>query len=339
MGKNIASRSVGLEIDTGAVRAVEMVGKAEAPKLVGLGSINLPKEAVKEGMVLDPGVVGSALNELWTEAGLKERRVLLGVSNQGVLVRHITIPKVPSDKIKNVVMFQAEEQLPISLSNVVLDYLILGEIEGSGEAEVELEILLVAARRDMLDQFLEALSIANLEPFDIDVSSMAMIRLLPKKAIDMTVAMVNVANGLNSILISAAGKPRLARLGAVNIIDLAEGLDSSLQDVFSSLQVNKADANGLLEDWISRLASEVRSSITYYQDQTESSKVEGVLLSGRGALFNGVSARLENYLNLPVRSFNPLEAYTPQKRRLLKSDHDAIEYTVSAGLALRGLEG
>ena len=339
MAKNTAGRSVGLEIDTGAVRAVEMAGKVDASKLVGLGSINLPEEVVKDGLVLEPKVVGSALKELWKTAGLRERSVLLGVSNQGVLVRHITIPKVPSDKIKNVVMFQAEDLLPISLNNVVLDYLVLGEIKGSGEAEVELEILLVAARRDMLSNFLEALSIANLEPLDIDVSSMAMIRLLPQKAMNITVAMVNIANGLNSILISGEGKPRLARLGTVNINNLAEDLGSSLEDVLNGNQFNDESAFKVMENWISRQAAEIRSSITYYQDQTESSRVEGVLLSGRGALFGDIAARLENYLNLPVRIFNPLEAYAPSKRRLLKSDNEAIEYTVSAGLALRGLEG
>ncbi len=332
-------RSVGLEFDTGSLRAVEMVGNAAASKLANLGSITLPKEAVKEGLILQPKVVGSALKELWSKAGLKERNVLLGVFNQGVLVRYITIPKVSPDKIKNAINFQAEEQLPISLSSVVLDYIVLGETEGTGEGPVQLEILLVAARRDMLDIFLEALSIANLEALDIDVASIAMMHLLPQKALSMTVAVVNVANGLNSILIMANGKPYLSRLGMAKINDLAEGLGCPLEDVFSSSVINYEKPTQLLDNWINNLASEVRSSINYYQDQTQMSRVEGVLLSGRGAFLNGLSAQLESYLNIPVRLFNPLKEYNPSKRRLLNTDHEAIEYAISAGLAQRGLEG
>lgn len=339
MAFSSAKRSVGLEIDTGSARAVEMSGKADAPSFVNLGSINLPEDAVNEGMILQPQQVGAALEELWSRAGLKERNVLLGVSNQGVLVRNMTIPKVPSDKLKNVIMFQAEEHLPIPLESVVLDYLVIGESAGSAEAQTELEILLVAARRDMLDNYLEALSIANLEAMDIDVSSMSTIRLLPQKAMGMTLVLVNVANGLNSILISAQGKPRLARLGMVRIKDLAESFQCSLEEVFSSHVLQRPESKDRLANWANNLAGEIRSSITYYQDQPGSSQVEGVLLSGRGALFRGLADRLEDSLDLPARTFNPLDGYIPERRKLLKTDFAAIEYTVSTGLAIRGLEG
>jgi type IV pilus assembly protein PilM len=332
-------RSVGLEIDTGTARAVEFTGRSGSPSLAALGSITLPEGTVKEGLVLEPEQVGAALKQLWSQSALKERSVLLGVSNQGVLVRHITIPKVPADKLKNVITYQAQEQLPIPLDSVVLDYLILGETSENGEAEKALEILLVAARRDMLDQFLEALSIAGLEPLDIDVSSMAMIRLLPKKALSMNVGLVNIANGLNSVLISAEGKPRLARLGMVKLIDLAESLGCTPDEVFTTGILKKPGAAEILSGWINRLAGEIRSSLTYYQDQAGSEQVEGLLLSGRGAMFYGIAEQLEEYLELPVRTFNPLETFSPEKRKLVKTDFEAIEYTISAGLALRGLEG
>ena len=339
MAQSSTGRSIGLEIDTGTARAVELTGKPGSPHLATLGSVPLPEGAVKEGMIIQAEQVGAALKQLWSQAGLRERKVLLGVSNQGVLVRYITIPKVTPDKLQNVILYQAREQLPIPLESVVLDYLVLGENAVSGEIEEGLEVLMVAGRRDMIDKFLEALAFAGLEAADIDVSSMAMIRLLPEKAMDMTVALVNVAHGLNSILISAAGKPHLARLGMVKLIDLAESLDCSLDEIFTSQALNKAGSSDKISAWINRLAGEIRSSLTYYQDQQGSSPLDGVLLSGRGAMFSGMAEQLEGYLELPVRTFNPLEAYAPAKRRLLKSDFEAIEFTISTGLALRGLEG
>lgn len=330
---------VGLEFDTGIARAVELSGKANSPNLVNIGSVPLPEGAVREGMIIDPEQVGEALKSFWNKLGFKERNILLGVSNQGVLVRHITVPNVPESKLKNLIHFQAQEYLPIPIESVVLDYMVLDEIPGRDDTEKKLEVLLVAARRDMLDKFIEALNIAKLEPVDIDVSSMAMIRLLPPKALEMTIALVNVANGLNSILVAAKGKPRLARLGLVKIVDLAESLGVGLESIFDATVLRRDGSVAVLNNWINSLAVEIRSSLTYYQDLPGSTKVEGVLLSGRGAQFTGIAELLDQYLELPVRVFNPLNAYSSVDRKLAKTNADATDYAVSAGLALRGLEG
>lgn len=331
-------RAIGLEIDNGAIRAVEMAGKFTAPNLSNLSCIDLPEGAVKEGIIMEPAYAGEALKRMWQKAGFKDREVILGVSNQGVLVRYLTIPKVPADKIEKVVTFQAQENLPIPLEGVVLDYLILGETESGETGTANLEVLIVAAKRDMLDSFLDVLKIANLEPLDIDVASMSLINLLPEKAVNMTIVMVNVANGLNSILVASGGKPRMARLGLVKINDLADNLSCSLEDTCAQV-VRDEQSRNVLSGWVNNLAAEIRSSLTYYNSQPGSTLVEGMLLSGRGAVFEGIADQLEDYLDIPVRIFNPLAAYNPARRRLVKADIEAIEFVISTGLALRGLEG
>ncbi len=332
-------RIVGLEFDSGIAHAVEMAGKATAPALVNLGYIPLPWGSVREGMIVDPEQVGLALKTGWNNAGFRDCKVLLGVSNQGVLVRHITVPKVPLNKLKNIIQFQAQEFLPIPLESVVLDYMVLGEVEGQKEEEKQLEVLLVAARRDMLNKFLQALQIAGLEPVDIEVASIAALRLLPARALEMTIAMVNVANGLNSILISDKGKPRLARLGLVKIADLAESLGCNHENIFEACDFDNDGTTAIKNNWINSLAAEIRSSIYYYQDLPGSAKVEGILLSGVGARLAGIEGVLDGYLELPVRPFNPLNAYPAVARMLAKSPVAGLDYTISAGLAIRGLEG
>jgi len=340
MGSGLRKTAIGLEIDTGAARAVEFTGKASSPNLTGLGSIVLPEGAVKEGLILEPELVGNALLKLWQNARFKERSVILGISNQGVLVRHMTVPQVAPDKLKNLIRFQAQEHLPIPIESVVLDYLVLGDaVSNSGDDQNKLEVLLVAARRDMLEKFLRCLEIARLEPFDIDVSSISLINLLPQKAKDINVALVNIANGLNSILISEGGQPRLARLGMVKISDLTDSLGYALNDINLGQINNDSKSSEILTRWIEQMAVEIRSSLTYYQDQLGASRVEGILLCGRGALIPGINEQLEDNLELPVRSFNPLDAYAPARKSMIGTDFDAIEFTISAGLGIRGLEG
>ncbi|MEW6276056.1 MAG: pilus assembly protein PilM, partial [Bacillota bacterium] len=222
-------RAVGLELDTDEARVAELRGNSRAPTLAAWGRIPLPEGAVSEGMVVNPEVVAGALTQLWSQAGIGTREVILGVANQGVLVRIANFPKVPADKIAQVIRYQAQDYLPVPLSSVILDHAVIGE--ASGEKGPLLEVLLVAARRDMLDSFLAVLTAARLKPRDIDVSSLALLRLLPAADREGTFALVDVAGGISNILLAAKGVPRLARLIPAGLRDFAGMLGCSVDEV------------------------------------------------------------------------------------------------------------
>jgi type IV pilus assembly protein PilM len=330
-------KAIGLELDYGAARAVELSGSPQDSKLTVLGSVALPAGAVEEGMVINPELVGQALKKLWSSHGFSSRDVLLGVSNQGVLVRYATFPKVAPDKLNNVIRYQAQEHLPIALSSVVLDYLVIGET--TGETGPMLEVLLVAARRDMLDRFIKALDYADIEPGDIDVSTLTLTRVMPPVAANMTVAMVDVANGMTNILITSNGIPRLARLVSAKVKDVADRMQCSLDEVFAGANNSSEDPEDVISDWVKGLAADIHSSIMYYQGQAGSEGVEQVYLTGRGARLQGVAEQLEAELDLPVHTVNPLASYSAAARKDVKVKGEELEYAVSVGLARRGLEG
>ena len=104
--------SIGVELDAGTIRVVEMRGTPEQPQLVKWGTHPLPEGAMVEGMVVQPLSVSTALIELWSRLELKKRQVVLGVANQGVLVRYTTFPKPPDNKVAQMVRLQAPEYLP-----------------------------------------------------------------------------------------------------------------------------------------------------------------------------------------------------------------------------------
>jgi len=337
MDLGVAKKAVGLEIDTGTARAVEASGTPKKPKLSALAEINLPEGAVEEGMIVQPEQVGDALRELWAGGAVKHRKVLLGVSNQGVLVRYATIPKVAPDKLANVIRFHAQDHLPIPLESVVLDYRVVGE--AVEDERPVYEILLVAARRDMLDGFLQALEVARLEPEDIDVSTLALMQILPAAATERTVAVVNVANGLSNILVSDQNQPRLARLVAVKLKDLAFGLGSTLDHLLAGNNADSENAREVFSAWAGNLITEARSSLTYYQNQANSSDLEAIIFNGRGARLKGLSTRMEEALGLPVRIVNPFADFSNAEPHLEGTGLMAVDYAISAGLARRGLEG
>jgi len=331
------TKAIGLEIDTGMARAVEAAGNADKPKLVNFATGALPEGSVDEGMIVEPHEVGNALGKMWKSRGLKSRRIILGISNQGVLVRYATIPKVPPDKLDNVIKFHAQEYLPIPLDSVVMDYQVIGETVD--DDKTLLEVLLVAARRDMLNGFIEALNLAKLEPADIDVSTLSLMQILPAAALDRTVAMVNVANGLSNILVSDRGQARMARLVSVNLGDLAETCGYPLEDIFSINSSSSQDCKKAYGNWVESLIAETRSSLNYYQNQEKASPLEAIILNGRGGCLKGIDKLMENALGLPVRLVSPFAVYSKAAKVTEDLGVKAAEYAIAAGLARRALEG
>ncbi|MDI6907396.1 MAG: type IV pilus assembly protein PilM [Thermoanaerobacterales bacterium] len=334
---------VGLELDAGEVRAVELRGGARAPVLAAWGREPLPDGAVVEGAVVRAEPVAAALERLWSAAGIAGREVVLGLANQGVIIRFATMPKVPANRLAQAVRYQAEDYLPLPLSQVVLDYAVLGE--AAGENGPVLEILLVAARRDMLDAFLRVLDAARLKPRAVDAAPLALARLLPPAEREGVTVLVDVGNGLSHLLLAAGGVPRFARLIPVSLQDAARMFGRSLETIVPPQA--GAEPEGGEEDWYpdtlrawsESLAGEIRSSIGYYLAQPGSAPVARVVLSGRGARFPGLAARLQEILGLPVTRARPLDGIAvPRPRGGGDIAREAPDFAVCVGLARRGWE-
>lgn len=328
--------AVGLEFDEAEVRVVELRGKAGAPTLAAWGRAPLPAGAVVDGLVAEPVQVGQALIDLWRNCGISGREVILGVVNQEVLVRFAAFPKVPRDKLANVLRYQAQEHLPIPMESAVWDYAVVDEKAGANPPL--LEILLVAARRQMVDDFLAALTAARLSPRDIDVGALALLRLLPPAAAgDGATVLVHAGNGLSTILIVAGGAPRLVRFIPVSVGEVARKLGYAVAEVAAALE--GAEPPEVLAGWGTRLEAEIRSSAGYYQGQPGAEPVEAVVLSGPGARLPGLADRLRENLGVPVSVLNPLEKVNVPEKFRPQLVPTAPDFGVSIGLARRGLEG
>ncbi|MDD4262426.1 MAG: type IV pilus assembly protein PilM [Syntrophaceticus schinkii] len=336
MGFLSTKNAVGLDIDTAEIRAVELSGSVQSPKLVKFGRIPLPGGAVIEGMIANPGMVEDALHRLWSDAGFSTREVILGVSNQGVLVRFAAFPKVNGNRMDKMIRFQAQEHIPFPLDSVVLDYIVVGE--GTGEAGDVVEVLLVAGKRDMLNIFIEVVSGASLKVKDIDVSPLVLQQVLPPVDRKGTVAIVNIANELSNILVMENGTPHFARISPTGLQMATEFFSCSLNEV---VPVTKASEIVWSEDavsvWGATLAGDINSSLSYYQTQHKGAAIERIFLSGRGARMDGLAERIQENLGLPVAIIHPLDGIDVANKNTGICSV-ALDFTVSVALARRGLE-
>ncbi len=360
------SDSIGLELDTGVIRVAALKGDKQALSMVALWEITIPEDAVSEGVVADVDAVARVLEEFWTKTRIDSREVVVGISNQGVLMRLANFPKIPDNKLVQALRFQAGEYFPILLDEMVFDYAIMGEVEG--ESGPQLQVLLVAARRDLLDKSLQAIQMASIMPRVVDASPLALLRTLPAERLGGSVLLVDISNGLTTLLLVAAGVPLFARVIPYSLKSYSCELGMPLEELLETVhqaapaaQEDRVEEHTACGDthgdvdagsppagrefveqtggWESAMANEIRSSIGYYMAQSGAAVVDTVILSGRGARVAGLPEFIQKEIDVPVEIINPLVHFKNLNRvRGVDLQRKGPDFAVSIGLALRGLE-
>lgn len=212
------TRTVGLDIGTSAVRAVELRRHRGEYSVHRLAEIALPEGTIQAGTVLDSKALAKALKSLWRRGRFGSRKVVVGISDAAVITRRTELPWMPADDFSAALRYQVADALPIDLSQVELDYQALGEFsvnEASGHSTEMLDVLLVAANSELVTGICRALLEARLEPVRTDTSAFALIRSAcggrMRRAGDGLEALVDVGADVLTVIVHHGGQPRFIR--------------------------------------------------------------------------------------------------------------------------------
>jgi type IV pilus assembly protein PilM len=347
MARSQTRRSViGLDIEPGYLAAarVSVNGKMAIEQAA---TAPLDPGVMRDGEVVDIEGLGEALKSFFREHGLS-RRVRLGVANQRIVVRNLELPVLRNPKeLEAAVRFQAQEHLPMQLDLAVLDFQTLGVVETeNGERQ---RVVLVAARRDMIDRLLEAARQAGLRPEGIDLSAFAMIRALGRPAVEGEGALLYVSvGGLTNLAIAEGTQCRFTRVAAGGlesiVAQLAErraltlehsrqwlghaGLETPVEEVEGDPEI-VADARTVLADGVRRISDDVRNSLDYYRAQEAVAQVDRAVLTGPVVGIPGFVDQLSADLNMPVEAGLVDEAHPG-----VLAGAEAGTMAVAAGLAI-----
>ena len=293
---------VGLDIDGRYLAAAQV----DSGRVVRGASVELPAGLVRDGEVVDRDGLADALKRFVNEAGLP-KSVRLGVANQQIVVRVVELPRIEDPKERDAaVHFMAAEAIAMPLDEAILDYQVAGYAEAM-DGTPRMQVVLVAARRSMIDALLEAAKTAGLRPDGIDLDAFALVRTLAAA--------------------STGGDDDTARvfchLGGVSNLAIAVGTTCFFTRPLSAVWDG--------DDAGSQLAEEIRLSIDFYMTQPQAKPVGEVVLSGPGSSDSGLVESLADHLGIPVETATPLGHIDSSG---LGPDEDPHRYTVAAGLAL-----
>jgi type IV pilus assembly protein PilM len=271
---------------------------------------------VREGDVVDVDTLATTLKTLFTEHKLG-RRVRLGVANQRIVMRTIDLPPLDGAKeIASAVRFQAQEHIPMPLDQVVLEHQSLGLVQTAEGPRTR--VVLVAARRDMIDRLLEATRLAGLRPSGIDLSAFAMIRALHRPGTTDATLYISVG-GMTNLAVAVGANCVFTRVVASGTESMAQelaerrqltlehahqwlehvGLLTPLDDIEGDQEI-VIEARTVVTDGVRRIADEVRNSLDYYVMQEGAIPVQGAVLTGPAVAIPGFSEQLGGSLSLPL---------------------------------------
>lgn len=309
-----ASRNVvGLDIEPGYVAAVQ--GSPGQVAVLRAACAPLSPGAMHDGEVVDVDGLADALRELFGQHKLS-KRVRLGVANQRIVMRAIDLPPLTDAKaIASAVRFQAQDHIPMPIEQAVIEHQVLGPVETPEGTRTR--VLVVAARRDMIDRLLEAVKRAGLSPQGIDLSAFAMIRALHRPGGQGPVVYVNVG-GITNLAVAEGSTcifTRAIPYGIESIAgELAErrgltlehahgwlthvGLQDSVENIDGD-ELIVAEARAVLAEGARRVGDEIRNSLDFHSAREGAGALERAVLTGPAVAIPGFTEQVEGQIGLP----------------------------------------
>ncbi len=305
--------TVGLDIGSGLIKMVAISHGSGEPVLSKVAFTNVVDDAIVEGEIMDPGIVADAIRGLLSSAGLKPKSVVIAVGGRDVIIKKIAMDRMRESEAREVIRWEAEQHVPFDMENVELDFQIL-DPDGEG---LQMTVLLVAAKRELVENKLALLSEVGLHPSIIDVDAFALhnaFEMSYPDAMRGVVGLVNIGHEQTNVNILEDGVPVLTR-------DLSVGTRRFREDMQRErgLSADEADRllqgferNEVLEPFLEtrgeELAVGIERAAAFLQSASRSAGgISRIFTTGGGSRIPGLNRALSERLRIPVELADPIK--------------------------------
>jgi type IV pilus assembly protein PilM len=303
--------TVGLDIGSGLIKLVAISHASGGPVLTKVAFTSIANDAIVEGEIMDPGIVAEAIKELMASAGIKTKRVVTAVGGRDVIVKKITMDRMQEADAREVIRWEAEQHVPFDMDNVELDFQIL-DPDGEG---LQMTVLLVAAKRELVEHKISLLADVGLQPSIIDVDAFALhnaFEINYPEAMNGVVGLVNIGHETSNIYVLDDGIPVLTRDIPVGTRRFREDLQrergQSAEEAERMLQGNGEIPEAFLQTRTEELAVGIERAGAFLQTASRSAGgISRIFITGGGSRIPRLSRALGDRLKIPVQLANPIE--------------------------------
>ena len=312
-GLGRSKTTVALDVGSGLMKLVAIDHSGAEPELARVAVAPVLGNAIVEGEIMDPDIVADTIQGLFRSAGVKEKRVVVAVGGRDVIVKKIKVDRMKESEAFEVVRWEAQQHVPFDVEAVELDFQILDPY-GS---DLQMDVLLVAAKRDLVEDKTQLLTQAGLEAAVVDVDAFALHNAFELNYPDAQrggVALLNIGHEVTNVNILLNGVPLLTR-------DLAVGTRKFREDLQRERGMSAEQADGLLqgyeltsalEPFLQNRGEEIAVGLerasAFLQTATGDTRgVERVYCCGGGARVPGLIDVMARRLRMPVQAATALQ--------------------------------
>jgi type IV pilus assembly protein PilM len=339
---------IGIDIGSHAIKVCQVAKSGDNFRIVSLGTAKLPDGAVEDGILQEPEEVARTITTLLKNLKLKEKSVAISISGYSVIVKKINLSVMAEKDLDDYIQAEVGQYIPFDIEDVYLDY---QDLHTNTADYDRTDVMLVAAKREVVDGYLSMLQSAGLKVVIVDIGAFALENIYDTNySLEENVVLVDIGATKMSINIVSQGISVLARdvvVGSRQLTDQiqnrfgitteeAEGLKMGYEPV----EEKQKDLDEIFASTCTQWALELKKAIDLYYTNNPDMALNKIILSGGGSRIQGLDQFFAEEIGLEVETLNPFRKIQTDNKNIDKEYLDYIgpEIAIALGLAIRPSE-
>ncbi len=305
---------VGLDIGSRSVKAAEITETKRGLLLKRFGIVDIAHGAIEEGTIIDAETVAESIKQLFKSYNIKESNVAVSIGGYSVIVKKISVQTMDEEKLQETIHFEAEQYIPFDISDVNLDFQILGESESNPG---QMNVFLVAAKKEMVNDYINLVNLAGLNPCIVDVEAFALQNTFEANY-DMqseNTALIDIGASKTSLNILKGNSSLFMRDVSLGCGQINQKIMSLIECSFEEAEQLKygdkpdrltpEDLKGIVSSVVTDWCTEIRRALDFFYSTYPEDQIKRIILSGGGANIDEFRELLATEASAEVESINP----------------------------------
>lgn len=303
---------IGLDVGSATIKLAELKGSRGSFQLKNIGEAVLPHDSIVKKVVTDKEAVASTLSNLIRDLGVKNKNVVISISGHSVIIKKVTLPTMSKSELAESIPWELEQYLPQSVEDVNYDYQVV-----PGETpEGNMDVLIVAAKKDVTNDYVSIVRSVGLNPVIVDVDVFALENMYEINYLDSEgiVALVNMGASVTNINILKNGISVFTR-------DITTGGDQFTEWIMKEQNVNFEEAEQIkhnlssgeipfelervTNDFLDLVTGEVKRTLDFFTSNFSQDRISKIILSGGSSKVPNIRETLQDSTDTDAEIANP----------------------------------
>jgi type IV pilus assembly protein PilM len=310
--------ALGLDIGTSSIKLVQLKESKKGIQLASFSMAPLPSEAIVDGAVMNSGAVVDTIQAMVAAQKLKNRQCAISISGHSVIIKKISLPAMTPEELDESIKWEAEQYIPFDVNDVYIDYQILQTRPEQGQ----MDVLLVAAKKEMVDEYANVVREAGLEPVVVGIDCLTIQQCFELNygyPPGETIVLINIGASTININVVANGITTFTRDIAMGGNQFTEEIQKQLNVSYDEAEAYKlggergVDADSVVPQEVERvvsavseqMASEIHRSLDFYMATSSEGRISRIYLSGGSAKIPALGRTLENRIGVACELVDP----------------------------------